>query len=96
MAAYIIVDTRIEDPEAFEVYKANARPIAEKFGGVYLARGGEMKILEDDLWRPTRVAIIEFPDRERAEAFATSQEYAPFRAIRQSAARCTFIIVEGL
>lgn len=96
MAAYIIVDTRIEDPEAFEVYKANARPIAEKFGGVYLARGGEMKILEDDLWRPTRVAIIEFPDRERAEAFATSQEYAPFLAIRQSAARCTFIIVEGL
>lgn len=96
MAAYVIVDTQIENPDAYEEYKVKARPVVEQFGGVYLARGGEMNILEDDLWRPTRVVIIEFPDRERAEAFAASAEYAPYRAIRRGAARCTLFILEGL
>ena len=38
-----------------------------------------MEILESDLWSPTRVVIIEFPDIERAKQFAASVEYAPVK-----------------
>ena len=96
MAAYLIVDTQIENPEAYEEYKALARPIAEKYGGVYRARGGEMEILETDLWTPTRIVIIEFPDMDSARAFANSDEYAPIKPIRQNNAKCTLAIVEGM
>ena len=34
MAAFLVVDTAIENAEEYEKYKALARPIAEKFGGV--------------------------------------------------------------
>ena len=34
--AYILLDTKINDPIAFEDYKAAAKPIVEKFGGKYL------------------------------------------------------------
>ena len=40
--AYILVDTKITDPDAYEDYKAAARPIIEQYGGVYLTRGGKM------------------------------------------------------
>ena len=35
-SAYILLDTKINDPVAFEDYKAAAKPIVEKFGGKYL------------------------------------------------------------
>ena len=95
MSAYLIVDTRIENPEAYEEYKRLAKPIAEKYGGVYRARGGNMDVLESDLWTPTRMVIIEFPDMAAARAFADSEEYTPVKPIRQENARCTLVIVEG-
>ena len=49
MAAFLVVDTAIENAEEYEKYKALAKPIAEKFGGRYRVRGGELDVLEADL-----------------------------------------------
>ncbi len=96
MSAYIIADTKIKDAEAYEEYKKLARPIAEKYGGVYRSRGGDIEVLESNLWSPTRIVIIEFPDVESAKRFANSDEYAPVKKIRHTNAECTLIIVEGI
>ena len=95
MSAFIIVDTKIRDAEAYEEYKRLARPIAEKYGGVYRARGGEMLVLESDLWSPTRVVIVEFPDVESARRFLESDEYAPVKALRHQHADCTLFVLDG-
>ena len=95
MSAFLVVDTKISDPEAYEEYKKLAKPIAEKFGGVYRVRGGAMDVRETDLWAPTRIVIIEFPDVESARAFVDSDEYAPVKSIRRNNAKCTLFIVEG-
>lgn len=95
MSAFIVVDTKIENAEAYEQYKARVKPIAEKFGGRYRARGGEMDVRETDLWTPTRLVIIEFPDMESARAFVDSDEYAPVKSVRRENAMCTLAIVEG-
>ena len=42
--AYLVVDTAIENPKNYEEYKKLARPIAEKFQGQYLTRGGAMAV----------------------------------------------------
>jgi uncharacterized protein (DUF1330 family) len=96
MAVWMIVDTKISDPEAYEAYKARARPIIERFGGLYRARGGALTVVEDALWRPTRLVIIEYPDMASARACIESADYAPVRAIRHGAADCTMVLVEGL
>lgn len=96
MTAYVIVDTKIEDTEAYEEYKKQARPIAEKYGAIYRARGGEMEVCENDLWTPTRIVILEFPDMQSARDFANSEEYAPVKAIRRANAKCTLAIVDGM
>jgi uncharacterized protein (DUF1330 family) len=94
MSAYLIVDTAIENADEYEKYKALAKPIAEKFGGVYRVRGGAMDVLEDKLWTPTRMVIVEFPDMQSARAFADSDEYAPVKPLRQNNARCTLAILD--
>lgn len=95
MSAYLIVDTRIHDPAKYEEYKKLAKPIAEKYGGVYRVRGGSVDLRENDLWTPTRMVVIEFPDVEAARAFLDSDEYAPVKSIRALHADCTLFIVEG-
>ncbi|MCX7545801.1 DUF1330 domain-containing protein [Marinicella gelatinilytica] len=95
MSAFLIVDTKIKNDKAYEDYKKQAKPIAEKFGGVYRARGGNMDVRETDLWSPTRVVIIEFPDFKSAQAFVDSDEYAPIKSIRLQHADCTSFIVDG-
>jgi uncharacterized protein (DUF1330 family) len=96
MSAYLIVDTLIENAEEYEKYKSLAKPIAQKYGGVYRARGGAMDVVETDLWSPTRMVIIEFPDMQAARAFVDSQEYAPVKPLRHNNARCTLVILDGL
>jgi len=95
MSAYVLVDTRINDPDAYEGYKAQAKPLAEKFGGRYLVRGGELDVREDDLWSPTRLVLVEFPDMAAARAFLDSDEYAPVAAVRHANADCTTVIIDG-
>jgi uncharacterized protein (DUF1330 family) len=90
MSAYVIVDTLIENADKYEEYKLRAKPIAEKYGGVYRVRGGDMDVLETDLWTP-----IEFPDMDSAHAFVDSEEYAPVKPLRRQNARCTLAILEG-
>src|SRR5688500_13200754 len=81
-AAYVSVDTKVENPGAYEEYKEKARPIVEKFGGVYRARGGPMEVLEADLWKPSRLVIIEFPSATQAKTCLTSAEYLAVRPLR--------------
>ncbi len=95
MSAYIIVDTKVHNAEAYEEYKRLAKPIAEKFGGVYRARGGALDTVESNLWSPTRIVIVEFADVESARKFIDSDEYAPVKRIRQKHADCTLLIVDG-
>jgi uncharacterized protein (DUF1330 family) len=96
MAAYVIVDTKLTNADAYEEYKTKARPIIEKFGGKYQARGGKMEILEDDLWRPSRLVIIEFADMDQALTCLRSAEYLSVRPIRHANAKATVVVVEGL
>jgi len=95
MSAFIVVDTKLKNPDAYEEYKKLAKPIAEKFGGVYRVRGGALDVRETELWSPSRIVIIEFPDVQSAQAFVDSEEYAPVKPIRKNNAECTLFIVEG-
>lgn len=96
MSAYLILDTRVNDPQAYEEYKKLAKPIVEKYGGVYRVRGGVMDVRETALWNPSRIVVIEFPDMKSARAFVDSEEYAPVRPMRVNNADCTLFMVEGI
>ena len=95
MTAYLIVDTKINDEEAYEEYKIRAKPIVESYGGEYLVRGGYTTVSESELWTPTRLVVVRFPSREEAQNFLNCDEYAPVKAIRNKHAQTTMTIVDG-
>ena len=95
MTAYLIVDTKINDEEAYEEYKIRAKPIVESYGGEYLVRGGHTTISENKLWTPTRLVVVRFPSREAAENFLSCDGYASVKAIRHKHAQTTMTIVDG-
>ena len=94
--AYLVVDTAIENVENYEEYKKLAKPIVEKFQGQYLTRGGEMDVVQYELWSPTRIVIIKFPNHKYAKSFLESPEYNPVKKIRLNNSKATSIIVEGI
>ena len=96
MAAYLIADTDLFDPARYEEYKVRAKAIAEKYGGQYLARGGQLSVKESDLWSPTRVVIVRFESFEQANKFYDSPEYQAILHFSQESAKRTVMIVEGL
>ncbi len=96
MAAYLIVDTLLDNPALYEEYKVKAKPLAEQFGGEYLVRGGAMTVRETDLWSPTRIVVIRFADAVKANQFYDSAEYQAILPISKQSARRTGFVVEGL
>jgi uncharacterized protein (DUF1330 family) len=95
MAACLIVDTLLNDPNLYEEYKSKARPLIEKFGGEYLARGGRMTLRETDLWSPSRLVLVRFPDLETANRCLDSFDYQQILPISKKSARRTAVILEG-
>ncbi len=96
MTAYLIVDTLLEDPQTYEEYKLLAKPIIEKFGGVYLARGGAITLKESDLWKPSRLVLIQFPDAATANRCMDSAEYQQVLPLSQKSAKRTMIVLDGI
>ena len=94
--AYIVVDVRIENVEAYERYKQKVVPIVTKFGGEYLVRGGEMDVIQDELWSPTRMVLLKFPSRARALEFIDSAEYAPVKQMRLDNSAGSLVVLEGI
>ena len=95
MAAYVIVDIEVTNPEAYEKYREQVPSLVAKYGGKYLTRGGEMEMLEGD-WTPKRLVVIEFPSFQRAKEFYESEEYAPVKEIRINATNSKMVLVDGV
>ena len=94
--AYLIVDTKLTKPESYEEYKKLAKPIVESFGGEYLARGGELHVDQDDLWSPSRIVLVKFPNMEQAKSFLNSEQYQSVKALRLNTSRATLTVIEGI
>ena len=95
MTAYLIADTKVTDPQRYEEYKRQVKPLIERFGGSYAVRGGSHEVLEGD-WEPTRLVVLEFPDMASLRAWYDSPEYEPLKVLRQQAAEGRLIAVEGV
>ena len=96
MAAYVIGDIKVTDPETYAEYAAGVPATSEAYGGRYLVRGaGKCEIAEGD-WLPERFVLAEYESMETAKAWYNSPEYLELLKLRQSASTANLIFVEGV
>lgn len=95
MAAYVIADVDVHDPETYQKYATLVQATLDPFEGRFLVRGVAGETLEGD-WHPTRTVVIEFPSAEHARGWYTSPEYVKAMAIRHSASTGRIILAEGI
>ena len=95
MSAYVIAETDVHDAEQYERYKAASPGAIAAGGGRFVARGGEVAVLEGD-WRPQRLVLLEFEDLDAAKRWYDSPEYQEVRRLRAGTATLHIVAVEGL
>lgn len=92
---YLVVESKVSDPVAYEVYKKLAQDAIAAYGGRYLVRGGAAEVLEGPWTAPQRLVIVEFDSLAQARKFYDSPEYLAARAARKDAASMNMLLVEG-
>ena len=94
MSGYAIFNIEIKKPEEYKEYVEKVKPLAEKFGGDYIIRGGETKVLEGN-WEYPRTVVIKFPSYEKALECHNSKEYQAGWDLAKNTTERHMQIVEG-
>ena len=95
MAAYILANVKVTNPEQYEDYRRLSTLAMRAYGAEVLVRGGETTVLEGD-WTPERVVLLKFPSAEVAQAFYDSPEYGAAREAREGIAVMRMVLIEGI
>ena len=95
MTAYMITEIEITDPMRYEEYRKLVPASLEKYGGKFIARGGQVRTLEGD-WDPKRLVITEWPSVERALEWYHSEEYREAKEIRHASSTGKMVLIEGM
>jgi uncharacterized protein (DUF1330 family) len=94
MAAYLIVDIHVKNPDGYDEYRRQVPATLAKYGGRFVVRGGASETLEGE-WMPKRVVVVEFPTMDALKRWYHSPEYKPLIALRQQNSSGDVIAVEG-
>ena len=94
MPVYLIAEVKVNDDSWVPAYAARVHEIAERHGGRYLSRSGNITALEGDAPHADVVALVQFPSVDAARAFAQDPEYAPFAKARQEGTDSRLFVID--
>ncbi|MGI9621710.1 MAG: DUF1330 domain-containing protein [Acidimicrobiales bacterium] len=95
MAAYLIYQAEVLDPDQYAKYREKSTPAVKAGGGEFLVRGGEVDHLEGD--PPLgRTVVVRFESMAAARAWYDGELYSEARAVRQGAVNANAYFVDGV
>lgn len=80
--------------DAVAEYERNVQPILASYGGQVIARD-EDPIIAEGTRRPHLAVLIKFADKAAFRRFYESDEYAPWKELRQRNATEDAVVLEG-
>ena len=95
MAAYLIADIRVTDPDGYEEYRTRVSTVILFHGGKYVVRGGQAALLEG-AGDPGRIVVLEFPSMQKLKTFYDSTDYSALKDLRKRCSNSRIFAVEGL
>jgi uncharacterized protein (DUF1330 family) len=96
MAAYLLGQIEVHDPERFAPYIERTSGLIAEHGGEVLDVVAAVEVLEGTWPLGALTAIVRFPDRASLEAFWHSPGNEDMKELRQSASTSNVVIAESL
>jgi uncharacterized protein (DUF1330 family) len=94
MKAYLVLDFSVNDFAGFRKYIAEIPAFIARHSGKYIVRGVQPTPIEGD-WTPERMVIIEFPEREKAEAFLSDPQILDLFKVRHDTTTSKLVLADG-
>jgi uncharacterized protein (DUF1330 family) len=94
MKAYLVLDLSVNDFAGFRKYIAEIPAFIAKHSGKYIVQGVQPTPIEGD-WKPERMVIIEFPERQNAEAFLCDPEIQDLLKVRHATTISKLVLADG-
>lgn len=94
MTAYCIAQIEVTNMEEYGKYASQTVACAEKFGGLFLVKGGSAEWIEGE--GADRIVVIKFDSIEAAKGFYNSTEYQEILPIALANSNRSMVIVEGV
>lgn len=94
MAAYVIAEIEVTNPEGYEAYRTQVPATLEQYGGTYIVRGGAIEAIEGQ--SAGRMVILQFEDVAAAKRWYNSPEYQAIVGVRQANSKGRLTLVEGV
>ena len=91
---YIIFNVNVTNPEQYDAYRVLSGQAMQEYNAEVLVRGGDMTVLEGQMY--TRTVVLKFESVAQARAFYDSETYRKARELRKDAAIANIAIVEGV
>lgn len=96
MAAYVLGNVEVHDPEAYRAYTSQVQATLDPFQGRFVVRGGALETVEGEL-NADRLVLLEFPSMAQARAWYDSAAYQAILPIRHAHSTARFItLIEGV
>ncbi len=92
--AYIIFNVNVTNPEQYDAYRVLSGQAMQEYNAEVLVRGGDMTVLEGQMY--ARTVVLKFESVAQARAFYDSETYRKARELRKDAAIANIAIVEGI
>ena len=94
--AYVIAHLTMTNHDNFmSGYASKVGEVIEAFGGKILVRGGEISYQEGESLGDL-TAVVEFPSRDAAHAFGSSEGYRAIVKARTENTTGPFVIIDGV
>lgn len=96
MSAFVIVDIKVRNPTEYSRYIELITPSVAQYQGRYLVRGGKPQTLDGD-WVSERIVIMEYPSREKAQAWLTDPTLVDIHNMRrENSYQCDMLLCDGV
>jgi len=89
-----VLDLSVNDFTGFRKYIAEIPAFIAKHSEKYIVQGVRPTKIEGD-WKPERMVIIEFPQRENAQAFLNDPEIQDLFKLRHDTTTSKLVLVDG-
>lgn len=92
MAVYAVIDVTVKNQEKLKEYVVGHLPTIDQHGGKILCRGFDPAVVTGN-WVPQLLVIHEWPSREHFQTWYDSDEYHPWKEMREEACDMNLVLV---